>query len=196
MSSPADIWKYQTTRIGRLEGAVCCLSLGVMLLAGIIVWYVWHGLPIHYIPPGGPGISQPGVIPDAVATDYASRWLHIRYTFTPSTVKQSHQDILPTLHPSLQLAFKQKAERDVLMIKEAQLSAAIVLSSATVTQRSYEQMRVALEAKRLVWIGGQQIREEPLHADITMMPWLYQGQPAGLVVTQISVNPALTVSGQ
>ena len=57
------------------------ISLGsglAMLLGGTLAWYALTGLPVHYIPPGGPGLSQPGVIADAVATDYASRWLRSR----------------------------------------------------------------------------------------------------------------------
>ena len=62
---------YQQARLARLEVAVGLLSLSVLLLVSVGAWAVWHGLPIHYIPPGGPGVSQPGVIPDVVATEYA-----------------------------------------------------------------------------------------------------------------------------
>ena len=74
-SPPANLWGHLAAKAARLELAVGLLSLAVLLLGGTLAWYAWHGLPVHYIPPGGPGLSQPGVIPDAVATDYASRWL-------------------------------------------------------------------------------------------------------------------------
>ena len=55
----------------RLEAAVLLLASAVLVLAGVIGWYVVRGVPVHYIPPGGPGLSQPGSIPDAVALDFA-----------------------------------------------------------------------------------------------------------------------------
>ena len=92
-SPPVNLWGHLAAKAARLELAVGLLSLTVLLLGGTLAWYAWHGLPVHYIPPGGPGLSQPGVIPDALATDYASRWLTARYTFTPATVKTAHAQI-------------------------------------------------------------------------------------------------------
>ena len=67
-SPPANLWGHLAAKAARLELAVGLLSLTVLLLGGTLAWQAWHGLPVHYIPPGGPGVSQPGVIPDAVAS--------------------------------------------------------------------------------------------------------------------------------
>jgi hypothetical protein len=194
-SPPATLLGYQQARLARLELAVGALSLSVLLLVGIGAWYALHGLPVHYIPPGGPGLSQPGVIPDAVATDYASRWLRSRYTFTPATVKTAHADVLAALHPSLIVAFKAQAEREALVVKEAQLSTQTAISTAAVTRRTPQEVTVSLDARRTIWIGGQQVRDEPIQADITVVPWLSQGHPAGLVVARVVISPALSASG-
>ena len=87
-------------------------------------------------PLAGQGSSQPGVIPDAVATDYASRWLTARYTFTPATVKTAHAQILTALHPSLTVAFTAQAEREATLVKEVQLSTQVTITTATVTHRT------------------------------------------------------------
>src|SRR5205807_2093275 len=109
---------------------------GALLLVSIGAWYALHGLPVHYIPPGGPGLSQPGVIPDAVATDYAARWLKARYTFTPATVKTAHAEVLTALQPSLMVAFKAQAEREATLVKEVQLSTQVAITTAIVTHRT------------------------------------------------------------
>ena len=194
-SSPANLWGHLAAKAARLELAVGVLSLAVLLLGGTLAWYAWHGLPVHYIPPGGPGVSQPGVIPDAVATDYASRWLTARYTFTPATVKTAHTAILQALHPSLTVAFHAQADREATLVKEAQLSTQVAISTAAVTRRTPQEITVSLDARRTVWIGGQQVREEPVLAAMTVMPWLAAGQPVGLVVARVTLTPTLSASG-
>jgi hypothetical protein len=136
------------------------------------------------------------VIPDAVATDYAARWLTARYTFTPTTIKAAHQEILAALHPSLTVAFKAQAEREAALVKEHQMATQVAITTASVTRRTPAQLTVTLEARRTVWIGGQQVRDEPLHAELTVVPWLSQGHPAGLVVSKVMITPALSASGQ
>jgi hypothetical protein len=194
-SPPANLWGHLAAKAARLELAVGLLSLTVVLLGGTLAWYAWHGLPVHYIPPGGPGLSQPGVIPDAVATDYASRWLTARYTFTPATVKAAHAQILTALHPSLTVAFTAQAEREATLVKEAQLSTQVMIATATVTRRMPQEVTVRLEARRTIWIGGQQVRDEPVHADLTVVPWLAAGAPAGLVVVRVTMTPTLSAPG-
>src|SRR5438105_9467670 len=194
--APANLIGHQHARIARLELAVGVLSLSVLLLVSVGAWYALHGLPVHYIPPGGPGLSQPGVIPDAVATDYAARWLKARYTFTPATVKTAHAEVLTALQPSLMVAFKAQAEREATLVKEVQLSTQVAITTAIVTHRTPQEVTVSLDARRTIWIGGQQVREEPLQAAITVVPWLFQGHPAGLVVARVTMSPALSASGQ
>jgi len=195
-SPPTNLWGHLTAKAARLEVAVIALSLAVLVLGGTLAWYALTGLPVHYIPPGGPGLSQPGVIPDAVATDYASRWLRSRYTFTPATVKVAHAEILTALHPTLTVAFKAQAEREASLVKEVQMSTQVAISTATVTHRTLQEVTVSLDARRTVWIGGQQVREEPLQAALTVVPWLAHGEPSGLVVSRVTVSPALSASGQ
>ena len=159
-SSPVHLWGHLAAKAARLELAVGLLSLTVLLLGGTLTWYAWHGLPVHYVPPGGPGLSQPGVIPDTVATDYASRWLTARYTFTPATVKVAHAQIRTALHPILTVAFTAQAEREATLVKDVQLSTQMAILTATVIHRRPQEVTVRLEAQRTIWIGGQQVRDE------------------------------------
>jgi hypothetical protein len=194
-TAPANLWGQLTAKVARLELAVGALSLTVLLLAGVLAWSTVQGVPIHYIPPGGPGVSQPGVMPDAVATDYASRWLMRRYTFTPATVKTAHAEIVPALHPSLSVAFTVQAEREAAFVKEHQLASQVAITTALVRRRAADGVTVALDGTRSVFIGGQQVRDEPLHAELTVVPWVNQGHPAGLVVSRVTITPTLSASG-
>jgi hypothetical protein len=170
------------------------LSLAVLALGGLIAWYVVRGVPVHFVPPGGPGLSQPGVIPDDSATAFTSRWLAARYTFTPATVKTMHNAMLSTLHPVLSLPFKAQAEREAVLVKEAQLSSQLVVVSTSVS-RPGGVVLVDLDARRTIWIGGQQTRDEPVHATIAVAPWVVHGDPKGLVVSRVVITPTLSVSG-
>ena len=92
------------------------------------------------------------------------------------------RQIRPALHPSLTVAFTAQAEREATLVKEVQLSTQVTITTATVTHRTAQEVTVRLEARRTIWIGGQQVRDEPVHAELTVVPWLAAGQPAGLVV--------------
>ena len=193
--TPANLWGGLTAKVARLELAVGALSLTVLLLGGSVAWSLYQGLPVYFLPPGGPGVARPGVIPDTLATASASHWLERRYTFTPATVKAAHADIQAALHPSLSVAFKAQAEREQALVKEHQLASQLTVDSATVQGREGPNVVVTLVATRAVYIGGRQVREEPVQATLTVAPWPGGGRPSGLAVTQIRITPALTVAG-
>jgi hypothetical protein len=193
--APHDLYGHLQAQNARLHAICLALSLTVLALGGLITWYALHGLPVHYIPPGGPGLSQPGVIPEASAQVFASRWLAARYTFTPATVQAMHAAMLPTLHPTLGIAFKAQGAREAVLVKESQLSSQLVVLSGTVS-RTGGAVTVDLDARRTIWIGGLQVREEPVHAVLTVAPWVVHGEPEGLVVSRVVITPALSVAGQ
>jgi hypothetical protein len=193
--TPANLWGGLSAKIARLELAVGALSLTVLLLGGSLVWSRYQGLPVYFLPPGGPGVARPGVIPDTLATAYASHWLERRYTFTPATVKAAHADVHVVLHPSLGVAFQAQAEREQALVKEHQLASQLTVDTATVQGREGTSVVVTLAASRAVYIGGRQVRDEPVQATLTVAPWHGGGRPIGLVVSQIRITPTLTVAG-
>ncbi len=193
--APVDLWGGLTAKVVRLELAVGVLSLTVLLLGGSLAWSRYQGMPVYFIPPGGPGVARPGVLPDLVATDYATQWLERRYTFTPATLKTAHSTIQSTLHPSLLVAFTAQAEREQALVREHQLASQLTVESATVQRRDDARVAVTLTAKRAVYIGGRQVREEPVQATLTVVPWVGSGRPTGLAVAQVQISPAFTVTG-
>ena len=93
------------------------------------------------------------------------------------------------------MAFSAQAEREATLVKEIQLSTQVAISTAAVTHRTPQEVTVRLDARRTVWIGGQQVREEPVQATMTVVPWLAAGQPVGLVVARVTLTPTLSASG-
>ena len=195
-SPPVNLWGHLAAKAARLELAVGVLSLTVLLLGGTLAWYAWHGLPVHYIPPGGPGLSQPGVIPDAVATDYASRWLTARYTFTPATVKVAHAQILTALHPSLTVAFTAQAEREATLVKEVQLSTQVTITTATVTHRTPQEVTVRLDGPPddLDWGPAGPGRARARRPDRGARGWP-RASPRASSSARVTLTPTLSASG-
>ena len=134
----------------------------MFLLGGTLAWYAWHGLPVHYIPPwwarpvtaGGDlgrrrhGLRQP----------VAHGPLHLY----PGPRQDGPCPILTALHPSLTVAFTAQAAREVALVKGVRLSTQVMIATATVTRRTPQEVTVRLEARRTIWIGGQQVRDEPV----------------------------------
>src|SRR5215471_20271728 len=147
----------------RLLYAVCVLStLTLVLVIGILVAY-FRGFPIHYIPQGGPGISEPGVIPETMAVDYASDCLLLRYTFTPATFATKQNAVRRCLHPTLLVPFKVQVEAETAWVKKHLLSAQAAIETTTVVRRTAERITVQLTGTLTVWVGGRS-SEEPLQA--------------------------------
>ena len=192
---PANLWAGYIAKGLRLELAVCCLSLATVALVGLQVWQTWRGVPIHYIPPGGPGESLPGHIPDGYALDYASRWLMRRYTFTPATFPQVAAAVQLGLHPSLGVAFKAQSDKERALVKEYALASQLEVTSAEMRARTSAQLTVALRGTRTVWVGGKEARQEPLEAEMQLVPWTPLHTPVGLIVQGVKITPAFTVSG-
>jgi hypothetical protein len=190
--TPAALWGDVTARSARLEMGVVLLALAVLLLGGAHVWRAVQGTPVYFVPPGGPGLARPGTVPDGAAIDYASRWLERRYTFTPATATVMQRDILATLHPTLTTAFHAQVEREALLIKEKKVAAQVAVLSTAVAGRSGLAVTVTVQALRSVFVGGAQVKDEDMRAEITVMPWPVHGPPEGLVVTKVSLTPPLT----
>jgi len=184
-------------QVTRLQWTVVLLSLPLTILAGMVGWAWVRGLPAYFIPPGGPGIVRPGVILDSVALDFASEALAHRYTFTPATFAQVQTDFQALLHPSMLPDFEARRAKEVVLVKEYHLGmqTTVAANTARIASRNGERITVALEGRRMVWIGSSVVREEVLTASLILAPWRVHGQPSGLVLVGMSVAPPFSVSG-
>ncbi len=191
-----DYWGQAVVQVRRLQGAVVALAVAVAALSVAVLLPILAGTPVHYIPPGGPGVSLPGVIPDEAATDYASRWLVVRYSFTEATVRDAHREVAKGLHPTMRTAFEKQAEQEVLVVKEHQLATQLTMRHAQVLGRAGEEVRVQVQAVRAIYVGKALVREEEVAGELGVLPWVAQGHPRGLVISRIKLSPSLGVTGQ
>jgi len=103
---------------------------------------------------------------------------------------------LAALYPRLAIPFKVQADREKKEVKEYQLSSQTAMLSNAVTAKQATRIVVHLNAIRTVSVGGQQVREEPLQADITLVTWEAHGKPVGLAIDGFKTVPALSVRGE
>jgi hypothetical protein len=166
-SPPTHLWGHLTANVARLQCAVVALpQRPAARQRGRLVRRPRRSRAL--CPRWRAGI--------VAARDHSRRGRHglrravakSRYTFTPSTLKTAHAEILAALHPSLTVAFKAQAEREAALVKEHQISTQVTINTVTVTRRAPDQITVTLDARRTVWVGGQQVGEEPLQAELTV----------------------------
>ena len=110
-------------------------SLALLLLACVVAVAFFRGLPIHYVTDSGPGRSQPGVVPEAMAIDFAVRWVKARYTFTPSTFKGQIAEVVRWVHPTLRLRFQKEAEEEERDVRKSVLSSQVYIPDPFVLAR-------------------------------------------------------------
>ena len=137
-----------------------------------------------------------GTFPDAVALDFAGRWLARRYTFVPATLKGLFQEMAATVHPQLGLPLKAQLEHEAPWITEHNVSCQLGIVEARVLRRTGTQVTVSLGAVRRLWVGKQALHDTDVQAELTLHPTLPTAlNPAGLLVVQVATRPALTPPG-
>ena len=100
------------------------------------------------------------------------------------------------MHPSLGVPLKMQLEREALWIKEHNVSCQTGIVQAEVVRRSAAHVTVALAAVRRVWVGKQPLHDSDVQAELTLAPTVPSAlNPAGLLVVQIAMTPALTPPG-
>ena len=167
ISDVVNVWGHKSAQAAYREVAIILLSGVLVLLSIAVLWVVTRERPIYYVPMGGPGIAHAGVIPDDVVVAYATEWLETRYTFQPATVKAKHARILQSLHPRLTVRFPVQAEQEAAMVKEVKLSSQLtVLEAVVYLSTPQAPLRVQMTARRTLWIGGQEVRDEAVQAEI------------------------------
>ena len=88
-------------------------------------------------------------------------------------------------------------EREATWIKEHHVSCQLGIVEAEVIRRTGTQVTVALVALRRLWVGKQALHDTDVRAELTLQPTLSSAlNPAGLLVVQMAMRPALTPPGQ
>jgi hypothetical protein len=173
-------------------------TLTGLALAGSIalnLWFFWGGVPVYFVPPGGPGIVRPGVIPDEAAQDLASRWLQARYGYTHETIDLVQAQGKALLHPSMHADYESKTASEKKLVKEKQVTSLITIHDSVVTDRGDgTRLVVRLRAVRTVLLGGVQLPSEVLQPQITVIPYVVRGTVTGLGISAIQEMPSLSTT--
>jgi hypothetical protein len=191
-----DYWSAVYAKALRLEAAVFLLAVTTCGLAGLTVWLATRPAPIYYIPAtGGPGLLQPGEVPEALVVEFAQQLVLLLYNITPQTVSTAHREVGKYLHPQLLTSFQAQTEREHALITEQQLSAQLSIRGA-VAQATPSYRQVTIQALRRVYVGTLPVRDEEVQATVTLLPVRPSTlNPYGLVVTGLQVTPLAAPEG-
>lgn len=161
------------------------LVVAVILLALPQVKELYYGRPIYYIADHGPGVMEPGKVPDGMALKFAKGWIEIRHTYTPETYKTKMAQLGLWLHPKIRLAFKKQIEEELRDVHKWQQSSQAVIGEdgLRVVRRAGPLIYVELVGIRSVFLGGR-VREENMRTDMALMPYFPEGYDGRLVVMQ------------
>lgn len=195
MSDPLSEWQDASRSIQTLRTALVMVGLVALASVGTVAYTLLRPSPVYFVPAGGPSAARPGHIPDSYARDVAVIGLERRYTFTPQTVGDAHEDFGKMLHPTMRTAYKAQTEREAAEVREFDVSVQTALAAAWVTARRGQSVSVTAEGERTVYVGGQKVRDEPIRADVTMSPWAEGGRVVGVVLTEVRIDPLLSASG-
>jgi hypothetical protein len=170
----------QTTQVSALT---VLLALAVVLLALPYVGEWYYGKKIYYITDHGPGMAEPGKVPEGMALSFAKRWIETRHTYTPETYKAQIANIMMWLHPKARLALQKQSDeeyRDVLKRQQSS-QASIAQDGLKMVPSPAPFLTVELVGIRSVFIGGQE-RQENMRTTMTLMPYFVVGYEGRLVV--------------
>jgi hypothetical protein len=185
LGAEADTQK-QTTQVSALT---VLLALAVLLLALPQVWTWYYGKTIYYITDHGPGMAEPGKVPEGMALNFAKRWIETRHTYTPETYKAKIADVMAWLHPKARLALQKQADeeyRDILKRHQSS-QAAIAKDGMKIVPSPGPFILIEMVGIRSVFIGGQE-RPENMRTTMTLMPYFAVGYEGRLVVMRESTT--------
>lgn len=176
---------------------LCVTSLALLIALGegiVIGWFLLHPTPMHYTAATGPGLAEPNVISDDYAKDFATRWLEVRYSYTPSTLAKRQETIRAWIHPRLTKKYDVECDDEKKLVKKAQQSSQMVVMEPTIGKPIPVGVLVHLEARRVMSLGDRRLPEETLKATLVLVPFPLGGHATSLVVYDIITDPPLSAS--
>ena len=170
---------------------VCCLGAGFLV-------QVLVGRPWVIVAGGNVTLAKPGTIADEAALEFASKWMQVRYGFTPETIAVVQGQAKGLLHPDLHAAFEGLTQVERKQVREEKISSLIVVHDALVTGHgSGPSITVRVRAVRTLVLcqkdqGCQKLDPELVQPELTLVPYVVRGDVQGLGLTAIKDMPALS----
>ena len=188
-----DLFGSGEVRILRLETAAGLLALACLVLSLLVVWQRVSGLPVCYgTAEVAPGLVVPNEVPEAFVKALSEQVVLIRYNITPETAEAAYDRLSPLFHPQLLTIFRAQAERELVMMREHNMSTQISIRN-TVVGRPGGVYAARIDAWRRVFAGSLPIRDEELGAVVRFQrvqpspinPW-------GLALTSLEFTKPLS----
>lgn len=181
----------------RLQGRVSSVArdLALCVLATLLAVLWWRGPLIYYVGEHGPGLVQPGVVPDDMALTFAERWATVRYTFVAQTFKAQVGKLLPWIHPSIRSRFQRDADEEEREVKKWNVSSQVTRVESAIVKREGNTFRIVVTGTRTVWIGSAPSRDEEMQVEVTLVPWRQPTSLGQLIVTRSHFKPLFSAAG-
>lgn len=179
-----------------LSNVLACLGLACMGAGFLIQTMV--GRPWVIVAGGNATLAKPGTIADEAALEFASKWMLLRYGFTPETITLVQQQAKGLLHPDLHAAFEGLTQVERKQVREENISSLIAVHDALVTGHGAgPSLTVRVRAVRTLVLcqkdkGCQKLDPELVQPELTVVPYVVRGDVLGLGLSAIKDMPALS----
>lgn len=168
--------------VAALAGAIL-VSLGL----GAALWAKARALPAVYLVQGNddPKVVTPGVIPDALARDYARDFIVTLETYGPVTIEKNLAFLQPRVAPKAYHEFDRLSTNLKKLVKESkQASQLFVIDPGAATVlRDARRVEVILRTLRRIYVENALLQEARIIYRIALIPGEpTRENPTGLVV--------------
>jgi hypothetical protein len=168
--------------VAALAGAIL-VSLGL----GAALWAKARALPAVYFVQGNddPKVVTPGVIPDALARDYARDFIVTLETYGPVTIEKNLAFLQPRVAPKAYHEFDRLSTNLKKLVKESkQASQLFVIDPGAATVlRDARRVEVILRTLRRIYVENALLQEARIIYRIALIPGEpTRENPTGLVV--------------
>lgn len=164
--------------------------VGAILVAlglGAALWAKARALPAVYLVQGNddPKVVTPGVIPDALARDFARDFVVTLETYGPITVERNLAFLQVRVAPKAYHEFDRFAANLKKLVKESKQASQlfVVDPAATMVLRDGKRVEVILRTLRRIYVDNAMLQEARLVYRIALIPGEpTRDNPTGLVV--------------
>jgi hypothetical protein len=180
-------WELPRTPVGIVYVSALAGSLVVALLLGGALWAKASARPVVCLVTGNddPKVVTPGVIPDALARDYARDFFVTLETYLPSTVERQLAFLSGRIAPGGFHEFARFASNLKRLVRESRQASQLFVQDpeSGVVIRDGRRIEVVLRGIRRISVDGAQLQEARLVYRVALVAGEpVRENPTGLLV--------------
>ncbi len=179
------------TPVGVAYVATLAGAILVALTLGGALWAKAAARPAVYLVTGNddPKVVTPGVIPDALARDYARDFFATLETYVPATVEKNLAFLQTRISPQAYHEFERFAANLKKLVKDSKQTSQLFVAdpSATTVLRDGKRVEVIFKAIRRIYVEQSLLQEASAVYRLAIVPGEpTRENPTGLVVAGFS----------